>query len=72
VLAIGREVGLGGVTVSNAGSHPGVRDDGFQAGVNDVEESGIGVAPPRANEDEDDDCGARKSGRPCNGGGRDL
>ena len=72
MLAIGGEVGLGGVTVARAGSHPGVHDDGFQAGVNDVEESGMGVAPPGANEDEVDGCGAWNGGMPCNGGSCDL
>jgi hypothetical protein len=56
VLAIGGEIGVGSVAVgvSKEGSHPGVRDDGFQAGVEDVEHSGIGVAPPGANGDEVD------------------
>ena len=70
----GGEVGLRGVAagVSQAGSHPGVRDDGFQAGVNEVKESGIGVAPPRANKDEVDGCGAWIGGRPHLGGCCDL
>ena len=49
MLAIGGEEGLGIVGVSKEGTHPGVRDDGFHAGVEDVELSGIGVAPPGAN-----------------------
>jgi hypothetical protein len=62
VLAIGGE-GSAAVGVSEGGSHPGVRDDGFQAGVKDVEESGIGVAPPGANRDEVDGCEAHNGGR---------
>ena len=62
MLAIGRE-GSVTVGVSKEGSHPGVHDNGFQAGVKDIEESGIGVAPPRANGDEFNGCEAQNSGR---------
>lgn len=70
MLAIGGEIGLGSVAVgaSKEGSHPGVRDDGFQAGDKDVEQSGIGVAPPGANGEEIDGCEACNGGRNC----RDL
>lgn len=50
------------VGVLNAGSHPGVREAGFQAGVEDIKDSGIGVAPPEANGDEVDGCESHNGG----------